>query len=79
MTNKQYCIKGFLNTEFVFSTKEELRMWIDGAIHALYTFAHWENGTMYVGTSGKTFKKAVEELYINYKETTGQDYEKDYK
>lgn len=70
-----YSVRGFLDTEFVFSTKEELRMWMDGAKHALYTFAHWHDGTMYVGSSGKTFRGAVEELHRNYKEATGEDYE----
>lgn len=33
-----------------------------GYLDALYDFAHWKDGTMYVGTSGKTFKEIKSEI-----------------
>lgn len=68
-----YTIKGFTGP-FYFLTKDELRLWIDGVLHGLFAFAHWKDGVMYVGTSGKTYKWAVEELYAQYKEATGEEY-----
>lgn len=69
-----YKIEGFLGGIFVFTTKEELRMWIDGAKHALWAFGVWKDGVVHVGSSGKTFKEAMEQLYQQYKEATGEDY-----
>jgi len=34
----------------------------DGLIEGVYAYAYWKDGIMYVGTCGKTFKQAVEEI-----------------
>lgn len=72
---KTYQIKGFLGGVFIFQTKNELRVWIDGAKHALWTFAINKDGEKYVGSGGKTFKQEMEILYAQYKEATDEDYE----
>lgn len=71
-----YAIKGFTGP-FYFSTKDELRVWIDGVVHGLFAFAHWKGGVMYVGTSGMTYKEAIEMLYTQYKIVTGEDYKEE--
>lgn len=72
-----YTIKGFTEEVFFFHSIEDLRTWIDGVNHGVYAFAHWEDGRMYVGTTGKTYKSAIEELYEQYKEATGEEYKDD--
>lgn len=70
-----YVVKGLLGGTFYFPTKNELRSWIAGVKHALYTFAYWKDGEMYVGASGKTYKEVMGELYSQYREATGEDYD----
>lgn len=33
-----------------------------GYLDALYDFAHWKDGTMYVGTAGRTYKEVKQEI-----------------
>lgn len=67
--------KGFCNTDFVFDTKEDLRKWIGGARHALWTFGWWKDGVVQVGTTGMTNEEAVAYLFEQYKIATGEDFE----
>lgn len=69
-----YQITGFLGGIFLFYSKDDLRAWIDGAKHALWAFAINKDGQKFVGSGGKTFAEAVEELYNKYKEATGEDF-----
>lgn len=75
-----YRMEGFVGGifgTFNFSTKDELVAFMIGAEHALYTFAHWKDGVMYVGISGKTYKEAIQELRDQYKQATGEDYDEE--
>lgn len=38
------------------------RTYTQGYLDALYDFAHWKDGTMYVGTTGRTFKEVKSEI-----------------
>lgn len=33
-----------------------------GALHCLYQYAHWQNGVMYVGTTGRPYDDAAAEI-----------------
>lgn len=74
---KPYTIIGFLGGVFVFHTKMELRSWIDGAKQALYAFAYSKDGVLYVGTTGRTYKTVLDDLFEQYQEVTGVSYEDD--
>ena len=41
---------------------EKRTAYSDGFIAGLKEFAHWKDGTQYVGTCGKTLNQAVEEF-----------------
>lgn len=73
--DKIVVITGYLGGKFVFADKDEARVWIQGIKHALWTFGHFQNGVVYVGTGGKTYKQAVEEIYAAYEAATGEPYE----
>lgn len=34
----------------------------EGALHCLYQYAHWQNGIMFVGTTGRTYDAAANEI-----------------
>jgi len=72
---KMYTIKGITGGDFIFQTKEDLKVWLDGVKHALWAYGHWKESVLYVGTTGKTFKEAWAEMLLNYKLATGEDYE----
>lgn len=69
-----YTIKGFLGDTHTFEYHENLHSWMEGALHALYSFAINKDGQLWVGSTGKTYKEAVEILHTQYKEATGKDY-----
>ena len=48
------------------TTEKEIRAYYIGLIEGVCMFAHWRDGVQYVGTTGKTLEKAIEE--INAKE-----------
>jgi hypothetical protein len=37
--------------------------WMDGFIEGITLYAHWEDGTQYVGTTGKTLNQAIDDAY----------------
>lgn len=43
-------------------TESGIQIYKRGFIDGMTTFAHWKDGTQYVGTCGKTLKKAIEEV-----------------
>lgn len=42
--------------------EKELAIWRAGVKHGVWMYAHWKNGTQYVGSSGKTLKRAMAEI-----------------
>lgn len=44
------------------SERDEVNSYYDGLIEGIARFAHWQNGTQYVGTCGKTLKEAVNDV-----------------
>lgn len=73
--NDKYYMEGLLNSRHSFANKKELRCWMAGALHALYAYAWWKDGTAYVGTTGGTLKEAQDKLKQQYKRTTGEEWE----
>lgn len=43
-------------------TEKEIRAYYVGLIEGVCMFAHWRDGVQYVGTTGKTLEKAIEEI-----------------
>jgi hypothetical protein len=39
--------------------RDEVNNYYDGLIEGIARFAHWQNGTQYVGTCGKTLNDAI--------------------
>jgi hypothetical protein len=42
----------------------EMKSYYIGLREGVARFAHWKDGVQYVGTTGKTLKKAIEEINI---------------
>ena len=42
--------------------------YFDGMTEGVRLYAHWEDGRAFVGTTGKTLKKALEDIEIERKE-----------
>ena len=42
--------------------EKEKAAYKEGLIEGITRYAHWMNGVQYVGTTGKTLKKALENL-----------------
>jgi hypothetical protein len=70
-------MKGFMSEYMLFETIEQLNAFMEGAEHALFTFAHYYDGVMQVGTTGTTYKSAKAQLRANYKVATGHEYGED--
>lgn len=43
-------------------SKEEVIAFYDGLVTGVMMYAHWKDGTQYVGTTGKTLRKALEDI-----------------
>lgn len=41
--------------------EKEINAFYDGMIEGITLYAHWKDGVQYVGTTGKTLKKALED------------------
>ena len=51
--------------EFVKSrlpSKEEINSYYDGVIEGIHMYSWWKDGVSYVGTTGKTYKAAFNEI-----------------
>ena len=44
------------------ATESELKAYYDGLREGIMLYAHWKDGTQYVGTTGRTLIKALEEV-----------------
>lgn len=42
--------------------EREINAKYDGMIEGITLYAHWKDGVQYVGTTGKTLKKALEDV-----------------
>lgn len=42
--------------------ESEINARFDGMIEGISLYAHWKDGVQYVGTTGKTLKKALEDV-----------------
>lgn len=42
--------------------EREINAKYDGMIEGISLYAHWKDGVQYVGTTGKTLKKALEDV-----------------
>ena len=43
-------------------SKEEINAFYDGLVEGVHMYAWWKDGTQYVGTTGKTYRAALEEM-----------------
>ena len=43
---------------------EEINAFFDGLIEGVHMYAWWKDSKMMVGTTGKTYKQAVEEIEL---------------
>jgi hypothetical protein len=43
---------------------EEIQTYYSGMAEGISKYAHWKDGVQYVGTTGKTLAKALEELRV---------------
>lgn len=46
------------------TTEKEIRAYYSGLVDGVCMFAHWRDGTQYVGTTGKTLEKAISEIKV---------------
>lgn len=46
----------------MFDTDKELEAYFEGVISGIETYAWWQDGVQYVGTTGKTLREAIEEV-----------------
>lgn len=55
--------------------KDSVRIneYFNGMIVGVSLYARWENGVCYVGTTGKTLKKAIEDIEVERKEALNND------
>jgi hypothetical protein len=44
--------------------REEIQTYYSGMAEGISKYAHWKDGVQYVGTTGKTLAKALEELKV---------------
>lgn len=44
------------------TSEKEIRAYFIGLLEGVCMFAHWKDGVQYVGTTGKTLDKAIEEI-----------------
>jgi hypothetical protein len=44
--------------------REEIQTYYSGIAEGISKYAHWKDGVQYVGTTGKTLAKALEELKV---------------
>ena len=42
--------------------KAEINAFYDGLVEGVHMYAWWKDGTQYVGTTGKTYRAALEEM-----------------
>ena len=43
-------------------SKETIKAYYDGVKEGVYRYAWWKDGSQYVGTTGTTLKRALEEI-----------------
>lgn len=58
-----------------FVNKEYYRLWLDGYLAALYTYAWHGKDGLEVGTTGTRYKDVVEAMKKQFFEVTGDQYE----
>ena len=49
--------------------KGRINEYFDGIVEGVRMYAWWKDGEQFVGTCGKTLKKAIEEIEAERKET----------
>jgi len=54
------------------NTPGEIHKYFEGVRHGIWLFAWWKLGRQYVGTSGKTFDEAIEEVNQDEKDILGK-------
>lgn len=47
------------------TNESEITHYYDGIVVGVMRYAYWKDGVQYVGTTGKTLKKALEEINIS--------------
>jgi len=57
------CIIGRMNTDKA-TEFERITFFYDGMREGIAKYAHWKDGTQYVGTTGRTLKKAIEDIAV---------------
>ena len=54
-------LERMIPTEVKRLVESNIRLYIMGVRHGIRMYAHWKDGTQYVGTTGKTLKEALKE------------------